>query len=629
MPPADADSQPPPEGRPGRADPTADFDTFYKDTRDRLLLQTWALTGDLTAARSAVRHAYTVAWHHWRKVARREDPESWLRPHAWAYAERRHTARLGHRDKDLDPEVRETLDTLAALPATQRRVLLLSLLAPVPLDDLAREVGLPRKDAEHELQAATAAFSVQRGVPSTDIRALLEPLAEAVKDVRWPRSTIVRRAGTGRRRAYTAAAVLVTVATLLISGMVVSDGGVPATLDRAATPQRSDDDGDRDDDGEEPPPLSADALLTAKEVQKRVKGTGWRDLRTDGNTEGDGIVLPCQADRYADPRGTAALLRVFEARRRGGPRRTAWQLAEASRNERAARRAFRTSVGWYAACPEPRLQLLSTRRIGKVGDQAMLLALRSWSRPVRTTVVGVARTGSLTTTTVLRVGNDARPDIKGGTALLAESVRKLCTLPDGGSCVGRPDPQLVRPVAVGEQPSLLSEIDLPPVRRVAAPWTGSPVVKANTNPASTPCDRTTFTGRGMRNNVTRTFVILNAGLPTQFGLTETVGSLGKKKARAFVDGVRRRIARCAQDDLTTEVRRLANTDTRRRDLTVWVVTTEVSDKTTVRYLMAVLRSGTTVAQLGFVPAGARTMSDADFVGLARRALERLPEHPAP
>ena len=57
-----------------------DFDAFYKAARHRLLLQTYALTGDLPAARGAVRDAFVHAWHHWRKVSRLEDPESWVRP---------------------------------------------------------------------------------------------------------------------------------------------------------------------------------------------------------------------------------------------------------------------------------------------------------------------------------------------------------------------------------------------------------------------------------------------------------------------------------------------------------------------------------------------------------------------
>jgi DNA-directed RNA polymerase specialized sigma24 family protein len=56
-----------------------EFDQFYKDVRTRLLLLTYCLTGDLPSSRAAVRDAFVVAWHHWRKVSRVEDPESWVR----------------------------------------------------------------------------------------------------------------------------------------------------------------------------------------------------------------------------------------------------------------------------------------------------------------------------------------------------------------------------------------------------------------------------------------------------------------------------------------------------------------------------------------------------------------------
>ena len=62
-------------------DPEA-FDAFYAEARGRLLLQTYALTGDLPASRDAVRSAFVAAWHHWKKVSRHGDPEAWVRPEA-------------------------------------------------------------------------------------------------------------------------------------------------------------------------------------------------------------------------------------------------------------------------------------------------------------------------------------------------------------------------------------------------------------------------------------------------------------------------------------------------------------------------------------------------------------------
>src|SRR3954469_679380 len=156
--------------------PADEFDDFYKSTRTRLLQQTFALTRDLPASRSAVRDAFVAAWHHWRKVSRLEDPEAWVRPLAWRHAQRRHSARIFHRDRKLDPDIRATLDALATLPMVQRKVLLLTNLTDLPMTEIAREAGLPLHDAEARLQAATSQLSIAREVPTTGIRPLFEPL---------------------------------------------------------------------------------------------------------------------------------------------------------------------------------------------------------------------------------------------------------------------------------------------------------------------------------------------------------------------------------------------------------------------------------------------------------------------
>ncbi len=41
------------------------------------------------------------------------------------------------------------------------------------------------------------------------------------------------------------------------------------------------------------------------------------------------------------------------------------------------------------------------------------------------------------------------------------------------------------------------------------------------------------------------------------------------------------------------------------------------------YLMAIVRTGAGVAQVGFVPSGKVTMTDSDFTALAQRAADRL------
>jgi DNA-directed RNA polymerase specialized sigma24 family protein len=609
-----------------------EFDAFYRDAGERLLLQTYALTGDLSAARGAVRDSFIVAWHHWRKVSRLEDPESFVRPHAWRHAQRRHTARLGFRDRSVTPEVRATLDALAKLSVPQRKALLLTQLAAVSMPEMAREVGLPLEDAERELQTAASQFALVREIAAADIPLQFEALAQVVAEVRFPRAPIVRRAGAARRRTHTTVGVVGAVAAFLLTGSLITDAtGVRPSLDfeqvTAAEPGRTMD----------PAPeivLTEDTLLSADQVSATMPGRAWTVRRTGDSSEGSGLLTRCQQERYADPRGTAALVRTFGAApRKDRPKATVLQLTEASTTPRAARRSYRTALAWYAACAAERVQLLSTRRVDGVGDQAMLVVLRAWGEPVETMTVGIARTGEFVTTTMSVVRNTQQPDARRAARLLADAVSGLCTLPDAGACAGRPQLTAVPPMPTGEAPAMLSELDLPPVTGVDKPWIGPPPARATTNPAATRCDGAEFSGRfegkPFSNNLTRTFVILKAGLPDRFGLTETVGSLPRKRAVAFVERIRNRLATCAEKDLGTDVTRVAHRDGKDVDVTVWQLTTEISDNESVSYAMAVLRDGTSVAQVGFVPSEDARMADGAFVDLVFRALDRLGRLPRP
>ena len=150
---------------------------------------------------------------------------------------------------------------------------------------------------------------------------------------------------------------------------------------------------------------------------------------------------------------------------------------------------------------------------------------------------------------------------------------------------------------------MLSEVDLPPVVGVDRPWIGTEARVARTNLAATRCDATRFDAKPMKRNMTRTFVIPGARLSDLFGLTETVGQLTEKQARSFVAGVRTRLRTCADRELGSDVVRVADVSTRQQDLTVWHVTTEISDEESVTYLMGIVRDGGSVAQVGFVPDG--------------------------
>ncbi|MGD9960286.1 hypothetical protein [Nocardioides sp.] len=610
-----------------------EFDAFYKATRERLLLQTFALTGDLPAARRAIRDAYVAAWHHWNKVERQPDPEAWVRPHALADAQRRHSARIWHRDKHLDSESRATLDALAKLTQQQRRVLVLNHLSATPIPTLAREVGLTQEAAERVLQAATSQYAVARDAASTRALADLTGLSSAVQDVTFPRPSIIRRAGAARRRVFTAIGVGVVLATLVGTGLFVTDhqGVSPNLADEEATgspaavtaPQP------------ESPRLEESELLSSDQVTRLSPRRTWSETRTTPNTDGDGIYAACQGSRFADPKGTQTLVRTFTSTTPAGANTvTALQASELSRNPKRARMAYDTTVGWYAGCLAPSTQLLETYDLEGVGDEASMFLLRTWGGKPGTLTVAVARTGQVTTTTVRRtVWKGAKrdlPDLEPMASLTAAAVNRVCGTPGSGSCAAPPRPAEVAPFAITPGPGMLAAVDLPQAGSVIATWTATRPRKALQNLAAIACDTSDFSRAPVSNGMTRSFLIVNGDVPERFGITQTVGTLPTPKAAGrFVDAVRKRLGRCEDTDLASTVTPLFDSTDKAGEIAAWRVETEVNDSDTIDFLMAIVRRGRSVAQIGFVTAPGATFDKDTFMALAQRASQRLAYMPPP
>ncbi|GAA1478427.1 hypothetical protein GCM10009623_28730 [Nocardioides aestuarii] len=601
------------------------YDAFYKDARARLLLQTYVLTGDLPAARSAVRDSFIVTWHHWRKVSRLPDPESWVRPHAWAQAQRRHTARIWHRDKALDPEARATFDALGSLPMSQRKALLLDQTTSLPMTERAKELGLTLGEAERLTLAATGAFCEAREASPADVPLLFGHLATLVTDTRLPRASILRRAGAARRRTHTVVGAAVAVAAVVVTGTVVSGSTV-----EGSTRLREDDTSSIAASGVDGAPVSAFTparLLEADEVGDAIGGD-WTEKKTSDNSRGSGRVAPCQQDRYADPQGVSTLVRTFASEgSKREPAASAVQYAELSKTTSTSRRAWERMLRWYGGCVTPQTQLMGTYAVSGVGDEAMMFHLRSWKGSGETFVVGVARTGQIVTTTVSRSAATDDPALGASVDLLGSGVNGLCRTTPNAKCADDTDMEETDPVTVGEVPGLLVESDLPPLVGVSKPWVGTEPREARTNTASTRCDNTEFSQKYVTNAVTRTFLVPQAKLPAQFGLTETVGRMPEGRAQALVDEVRKKMASCSDRDAGSEVESLASDETKDSDLSLWRVRAEVSDNETVTYLMGIARQGGTVGQVGFVPGGGVFIEADDFDALVRRALARLDDLP--
>lgn len=132
-----------------------EFDAWYLDCRDRLVMQVAAMCGDRVEAMDHVQEAFVRAWGRWPRVSALDDPEGWVRRVAvnlaisrWRRARTvvlqatvRPTASTT--DEDRADDQAAMLAALATLPVEQRRAIVLHHLADLSVDEVARELSVP------------------------------------------------------------------------------------------------------------------------------------------------------------------------------------------------------------------------------------------------------------------------------------------------------------------------------------------------------------------------------------------------------------------------------------------------------------------------------------------------------
>lgn len=600
------------------------FDSFYQATRRALLLQTFALTGDLTAAQSAVKDAYVAASHLWRKVGPLDDREGWVRARAWHLAQRRHAGRIWHRNRGIGDDDRRILDALAKLTGAQRRAVMLLLLAGVPHAAAARELGITQEVAERNLAAGTAALAESLDVPPEAVRVRLLQLTGAASSVTLPRAPLIRRQGHKRRQAHTVVAAMVAVAIAIAAGAVAYEpGGRQVLADGNLRMLRPQPVTERTTENVDLP--TADNMLDKDQIRRLGESQEWEVVRTHANTDGDGINTICQQQRYADPQGLATIVREFDATT-GGADRSAVQSVEISETVKRAKRGYRTTLGWYAGCRLARLQLLDAYRVDNIGAEANVLMIRVWEKPVTTYSVAVARIGSVVTTTIGRSVGTEPPPAEQITQSLADSVSMLCARSGSRGCAKSPSYSVVPPPPSGEEPAMIAVADLPPVGRIDEPWVGIDATSGTPNPAATSCDRANFGKEGALETRSRTFLIPQAKLPARFGLSETYGRFrNEEAAKRFLKGVRSSVAGCEDRDLATKVTASRTYKKNAADRSLFDLRTEISDKEAIRFRVGFVRIGRTVAQLTFVSAPKFDITKDRYEALVVRAGDRLRE----
>src|SRR4051812_723664 len=146
--------------------PTAvDLDELYHASYRRLVVQIYAICGDLAAAEDAVQDAFVTALRKESRFARIKNPEAWVRTvalnsvrHGWRHASvvRRYQARVPgpQGPVDVGPEHVAIVTALGELDAGQREAVVLHYLSDLPVADVAAQLGVPEGTVKSRLARA-------------------------------------------------------------------------------------------------------------------------------------------------------------------------------------------------------------------------------------------------------------------------------------------------------------------------------------------------------------------------------------------------------------------------------------------------------------------------------------------
>jgi RNA polymerase sigma-70 factor, ECF subfamily len=160
----------PPAARGTRTGPS-DFEQLYEAHFHGLTLQINAYVGNLAEAQDLVQEAFTRAITRWDKIAKYDDPATWVRRVAWNLAtsrwRRQRTATkflMRQREEHVpgpNPDRVALTAALATLPPTLRKAFVLHYIAQLRIAEIAREEDVAEGTVKSWLHRARALVAAQ------------------------------------------------------------------------------------------------------------------------------------------------------------------------------------------------------------------------------------------------------------------------------------------------------------------------------------------------------------------------------------------------------------------------------------------------------------------------------------
>lgn len=595
-----------------------EFDAFYASTQRVILVTTYAKCGDRDVARDATIDAYRHAWQQWMRVSA-ADPTAFVRSEAWKATA---LSRGAHPWRKRRPHQTDEalLTQLMELDQPTRRLLSLLTIADLDLDAAAVEVGV---DDETAIELASRGFSrLEEGLRATidEVVERMRALAVITAGLDLPSAAEVRRSATRGARRNTVLLVALALVLTLIGGAFVADGDAMAR--QSALPDREKIGSESRDIVLDSHNIGTDDLLAVGEVANLRPGAQWSVDATDTDASNTTPYATCPTTRFADPDPIKVFVRAYTS---DAQDRVA-QAIEVSRSQQASEAAFERLVSFYSNCEHPRTRLVDAYRVERPFGDFQILRLQSYRSPARFITVGLAQSGTLTSTLVHESPGTERPKVRQFARVLNDSISRVCS-ESGGDCSTRFTVSSAVPPQAARFPGYLGVVDLPPVAAIDSVWSASDPIALTEkeNPTATMCERASFTGKQFVQSGVRVFAIPEAEqLPDQFALTQTVGRMtSAKAAKAYIEELQDRVAECPDGDLPARIDDEKELKGDGFSGTSWRVGLEVGKDEVVYYRMGLARSGDTVTQLLFPPAGKFSISGGEFRSVLHRAAQRL------
>ncbi len=597
-----------------------EFNSFYAATAEQTLRVTYAATGDRQVALESTVNAYRHTWRDWSKV-RGNDARAYVRGEAWrsvGLSRGTHPLRKRHED-DSDTEL---LDALLDLPVDERRLVVLMTLGDVDLDDAAREVGVT---AEEGIEGATNALNAlerRLGQGIDQIEARLHALGGVTSTLELPDVREVRTRARRSERRNGVLLVAVAALAVLLGGFVSAEGDPLARNQAMPERERLGDESSIETtlDARE---VDADDLLTAQQVSRLDPAAQWEISGTDTNPDNPEPYSTCPIERFANPDPERVFVRTYTAS--GDREERVAEAIEVSRGRQAAAAAYRTLVTWYADCTHPRTQLIGSYTVERPFGDFTILRLRSYRDPAKTFTVGLSRSGTVTSVVVHEVNGTEAPAIETFAQTLNDSVLRVC-IDSGGTCTTDLEVKRTQPPATSSDPAFLGIVDLPPVADVDKVWAGTPADVLKDDPATTPCELRERSKPKGDVVGSRVFLIPEAKnqLPAQFAVSQTLVRMpSAKAAREVLDGTKRLMAECADENLAATISQAAVEKGDGQRMRSWRMVFELSKKNKAYYRTGLVQRGRYLSQVTLT-----TNKDVDiprptFEALVERAGQRL------